>query len=276
MNAANSLPRTITLLVALATLASNVISSVLFSQLPDDPFHLASNFRWYLHFANVLSVFGFLDFSFSNFSCLESVFPALPSIPARHYLIPSHQTLERSPAPTPPYTRRELTSKQQHALSIAIFSNYLLLDTILCAIPRMLLLGLFQSLSAPLCASPPESPFSPDSMSASQNIAASSMPASQWELLTSNWTPGGCYQIVRLTQLALAAGVVAGTALQFVGALYVRDYARELWIREMREEALSVRAVDGDQYQILLPGSDEERYSDEEVYVDDVVGREKF
>jgi len=52
--------RTVTLIVALATLTSNILSSVLFSQLPDDPYHLAVNFRWYLHFANVLSVFGFL------------------------------------------------------------------------------------------------------------------------------------------------------------------------------------------------------------------------
>jgi hypothetical protein len=52
--------RTITLMVAIATLASNILSSVLFHQLPDDPYHLASNFGWYLHFANVLSVFGFI------------------------------------------------------------------------------------------------------------------------------------------------------------------------------------------------------------------------
>lgn len=82
MNSADFLPRTITLLVALATLASNVISSVLFSQLPDDPFHLASNFRWYLHFANVLSVFGFLGslrvsfFSVFHYSSASSRFPS--------------------------------------------------------------------------------------------------------------------------------------------------------------------------------------------------------
>jgi Co/Zn/Cd efflux system component len=52
--------RTITLVVAVATLTSNVLSSLLFHQLPDDPYHLASNFSWYLHFANVLSVFGFI------------------------------------------------------------------------------------------------------------------------------------------------------------------------------------------------------------------------
>jgi hypothetical protein len=52
--------RTIALVVALATLTSNLLSSVLFSQLPDDPYHLARNFGWYLHFANLLSVFGFI------------------------------------------------------------------------------------------------------------------------------------------------------------------------------------------------------------------------
>jgi hypothetical protein len=46
--------------VAIATLASNILSSLLFHQLPDDPYHLASNLGWYLHFANVLSVFGFI------------------------------------------------------------------------------------------------------------------------------------------------------------------------------------------------------------------------
>lgn len=52
--------RAITLVVAIATLMSNVLSSVLVSQLPDDPFHLARNLGWYLHFANILSVFGFI------------------------------------------------------------------------------------------------------------------------------------------------------------------------------------------------------------------------
>jgi hypothetical protein len=55
-----NLYRSITIAVAVATLVSNTLSSILFSQLPDDPFHLASNFGWYLHFANILSVFGFI------------------------------------------------------------------------------------------------------------------------------------------------------------------------------------------------------------------------
>lgn len=40
-----------------------------------------------------------------------------------------------------------------------------------------------------------------------------------------------------LAQITLAAGVVAATLLQFVGALYVRGYAKALWMKELREEA---------------------------------------
>ena len=36
-------------------------------------------------------------------------------------------------------------------------------------------------------------------------------------------------------QLTLAAGVLAATVLQFVGALCVREYARALWVRELLE-----------------------------------------
>ncbi|KAF4626174.1 hypothetical protein G7Y89_g11984 [Cudoniella acicularis] len=106
--------RTITLVVAVATLTSNTLSSILFHQLPDDPYHLASNFGFYLHFANILSVFGFIG------------------------------------------------ALRQHALSISIFANYLLLDTILCAIPRFLILTLLNDLSPTICESPTQdTPASP-------------------------------------------------------------------------------------------------------------------
>jgi hypothetical protein len=263
--------RTITLVVALATLGSNVFSSVLFSQLPDDPYHLASNFGWYLHFANILSVFGFLG---SLRVCSSPIF--LPS-PFRNSASPYTRfprktwKLHQPSSLTKRLLKYNANAQQQHALSIAIFSNYLLLDTIVCAIPRMLLLGLVHTLSAPMCTSPPASPFSQDPItlqapSSQAYTTDASSPASQWELLTSRWTLAGCYNIVQLAQLALAAGVIAGTVLQFVGALYVRDYARELWIREIRDEVADGRRGD----HVWLPGVDEEGY------LDDVVGREKL
>jgi hypothetical protein len=39
-----------------------------------------------------------------------------------------------------------------------------------------------------------------------------------------------------LAELAMAAGVIAATLLQFVGALAVREYAKALWMREVRME----------------------------------------
>ena len=46
-----------------------------------------------------------------------------------------------------------------------------------------------------------------------------------------------------LAQWTLAAGVVAGTLLQFVGALYVREFAKGLWVKEIREEERFSRAA---------------------------------
>lgn len=68
-------------------------------------------------------------------------------------------------------------------------------------------------------------------------------PTGQWDSFSSNWSQDGCIRIVSLAQWALAAGVIAGTLLQFVGALCVREYARGLWMRECREERF-LRAVE--------------------------------
>jgi hypothetical protein len=193
--------RTITLGVAVATLTSNTLSSILFHQLPDDPYHLANNFSWYLHFANVLSVFGFIG------------------------------------------------ALRQHALSISLFSNYLIIDTILCAIPRFLIVSLLQDLSASLC-TPAPSPL-PYTSANSQFLSSTTPPSidstpnifSSWRPRDS-WSEVGCYRIVSLVQLTMAAGIIAVTLLQFVGALAVREYARALWLREIREECRVVAAVE--------------------------------
>jgi hypothetical protein len=196
--------RTITLVVAVATLTSNTLSSILFTQLPDDPYHLANNFSWYLHFANVLSVFGFIG------------------------------------------------ALRQHALSVALFSNYLILDTILCTIPRFLIVSLLQDLSASLCApSPSPHPYTSSNSQFLSSTTSSSLsspspppnPFSSWRP-NDTWSEVGCYRIVSLAQLTIAAGVIAATLLQFVGALAVREYAKALWLKELREECRGVGAVE--------------------------------
>jgi hypothetical protein len=54
--------------------------------------------------------------------------------------------------------------------------------------------------------------------------------------IAAEWSVDGCKRIVTLAQFTLAAGCFAATLLQFVGALYVREYAKSIWIREMKEE----------------------------------------
>lgn len=50
--------------------------------------------------------------------------------------------------------------------------------------------------------------------------------------------------MVSLAELAMAAGVIAATLLQFVGALAVREYAKALWMREFRQECRVIAAVE--------------------------------
>ncbi|KAG4412301.1 hypothetical protein IFR04_014560 [Cadophora malorum] len=239
--------RTITLIVALATLASNILSALFFYQLPDDPYHLASNFGWYLHFANLLSVFGFIG------------------------------------------------ALRQHAPSVAIFANYLILDTLLSTVPRFLLLLTITSFSSSIC-SPSNtlpSPFStsnpnsnpslsnhlpslsntnPSSSLSSLNpgsddisllyaLAPMRSPHSEY-LSQSDFTPESCMRTVYLGQLMLGAGVVVATVLQLVGAMCVRGYARVLWVREMREEEMmeaQMARLVGEGYRDADVDIDEER-----------------
>jgi myo-inositol-hexaphosphate 3-phosphohydrolase len=51
-----------------------------------------------------------------------------------------------------------------------------------------------------------------------------------------DWSEDGCKRIVTLAQFTLAAGCLAATLLQFVGALYVREYAKSIWIQETSED----------------------------------------
>ncbi|ATZ52453.1 hypothetical protein BCIN_08g01720 [Botrytis cinerea B05.10] len=199
--------RSTTLLIAFLSLTSNTLSSIFFHQLPDEPFHLAVNYGLYLHFANVMSVFGVIG------------------------------------------------ALRKHSLSILCFSNYLLLDTLLSAIPRLLLLTLLSNSSSILCTpssttsldfatvtQPP--PLSQDSQeislasySISTSIPASSHMASFADFVGNTggddgWTESGCKRIITLGYITLIAGVMVAMGLQVLGALCVRDYARVLFVNE--------------------------------------------
>ncbi|RAL64867.1 hypothetical protein DID88_001463 [Monilinia fructigena] len=98
--------RTSTLLIATLFLASTTLSTFFIHQLPDDPLHLALHYGAYLHFANVMSIFGVIG------------------------------------------------AWKKNPLSIHLFSTYLLLDTLLSCIPRLLLLTLLAQSSSLFCVAP--------------------------------------------------------------------------------------------------------------------------
>ncbi|KAJ8068933.1 hypothetical protein OCU04_002615 [Sclerotinia nivalis] len=200
--------RSTTLLIALLSLTSNTLSSIFVHQLPDDPFHLAANYGMYLHFANVMSVFGVIG------------------------------------------------GLRKHPLSIFCFSTYLLLDTLLSTIPRLLLLTLLSNSSSILCT--PSSTTSLDfttqipshtnsqelslaTYSISSHIPASSHVAGFADFMgktggEDGWTEKGCERIMYLGYVTLMGGVMVAMGLQVLGALCVRDYARGLFVAERNEE----------------------------------------
>ncbi|PVH86332.1 hypothetical protein DL98DRAFT_11957 [Cadophora sp. DSE1049] len=169
---------------------------------------------------------------------------------------------------------------QQHAPSVAIFANYLILDTLLSTIPRFLLLLTITSFSSSICSPsntlqpifstssdhlPSLSNTSPSTSTSSFNplyaLAPMRSPHSEY-LSQSDFTPESCMRTVYLGQLMLGAGVVVATVLQLVGAMCVRGYARVLWVREMREEE-------------MLLGMAEEREREREGYRDEGRGAGK-
>ncbi|ESZ96361.1 hypothetical protein SBOR_3257 [Sclerotinia borealis F-4128] len=204
--------RPTTLLIALLTLANNTLSSLLIHQLPDDPFHLAVHYSFYLHFANVLSIFGVIG------------------------------------------------ALRKHPLSILLFSTYLLLDTLLSAIPRLLLLTLLSKSSSIICApnsttsldfstrspsslSPASSPISAYTYSLSSHIPPNTHIPTFSDYMSpmdmdgeQRWTANGCARIVQLGYVTLMVGVVAAMGLQVLGALCVRDYAGDLFLVEREKE----------------------------------------
>jgi len=100
------------------------------------------------------------------------------------------------------------------------------------------MLGLMHELSPSMCDDPSYPGYSAaadeDIITISSTTTESVSPYLGY---TKEWSKAGCYRIVALAQLTFAAGVVAATLLQFVGALCVREYAKSLFVLELQEEA---------------------------------------
>lgn len=138
---------------------------------------------------------------------------------------------------------------QQHAPSIAVFANYLICDTLLSLVPRLLvLIPLVLVFSDSLCSPSFGLPRPTTNLAPPHAHSPSPSPGlPATDMLAAAFTPESCLRTLHLGQIMLGAGALVTTLLQLVGALSVRLYARALWLREMREEeaALAARAPVG-------------------------------
>ncbi|KAI9812729.1 MAG: hypothetical protein M1827_004485 [Pycnora praestabilis] len=116
---------------------------------------------------------------------------------------------------------------REHAFSVAIFAIYLIIDTILCSIPRFLIMTLFSGLREDVC--------SPDYILAFQSAQPPSPTAYEQNLgpLTEpGWSHEKCLQITWILQSIAFVVITGATMVQFAFALQVRDYANSLYARE--------------------------------------------
>ncbi|KAG9244980.1 hypothetical protein BJ878DRAFT_479660 [Calycina marina] len=204
--------RTMTISIAAFLLSYSILSLLLLSQLPDERFHFAQLFGWYLHFASMLSVFGAIGAlrHHSLSICLFSHFLALDTI---------------------------LTTAPRILLPLLLLKT-----STLCAAPP--------SIALPLSRHSPQQLRISTHHSAHHGSISSFAKASrlqmQIESVAASWTIEGCERIVTLVRGGIVLVVVGIAILQVLGASKVRSYARRLGRRgterqgevEMREEGV--------------------------------------
>lgn len=125
---------------------------------------------------------------------------------------------------------------KEHATSVAIFANYLLIDTILCSIPRILVLTLFSDFRENMCM--PDSTFAfQRSSSSSHSMVDQPLHVEQMTGISdAGGSPEKCMHIVWMGQMVAFAGIVGSTFIEFVLALQVRGYAKILFKREQSQQ----------------------------------------
>ena len=126
---------------------------------------------------------------------------------------------------------------QEHATSVAIFANYLLLDTVLCSIPRFLLMTLIAGFGNYLC--------HPKSASTSGVRGMKLYLGDRQELdqrLPGEgiWPREQCQRAVSILSLMAFVTLLGVTVVQLLLALQVRSFSTKLW-RDKRKTRESSR-----------------------------------
>ncbi|KAI9832186.1 MAG: hypothetical protein M1819_004538 [Sarea resinae] len=116
---------------------------------------------------------------------------------------------------------------REHAFLVTIFANYLIIDTILCFIPRFLTATLLSGLRDSLC-SDPNLGFISQSPTSSASVPVTPYGHGN------NWTVSepSCHRVVAILQAVVFVSAVATTLAHFLLALQVREYGNKLMIQE--------------------------------------------
>jgi hypothetical protein len=125
---------------------------------------------------------------------------------------------------------------QEHATSVAIFANYLILDTVLCSIPRFVLMTMIAGFGNFLC--------HPKSTSTSGGRGMKLYLEDRQELderLPGEriWPREKCERAVSILSMMAFVTLIGVTVVQLVLALQVRGYSSRLWRdkRNMRDSS---------------------------------------
>ena len=126
---------------------------------------------------------------------------------------------------------------QEHATSVAIFANYLILDTVLCSIPRFVLMTMIAGFGSFLCHPKSTSTSGARGMKlyfGDRQELDDHLPGEQ------TWPRERCQRAVSILSLMAFVTLIGVTVVQLVLALQVRAYSCRLW-REKRKMRESLR-----------------------------------
>lgn len=126
---------------------------------------------------------------------------------------------------------------QEHASSVAIFANYLILDTVLCSIPRFVLMTMIAGFGSFLCHPKSTSTSGVRGMKlylGDRQELDENLPGSQF------WPRQKCQRAVSILSMMAFVTLIGMTVVQLVLALQVRAYSSRLW-REKRKTRESSR-----------------------------------
>jgi len=120
----------------------------------------------------------------------------------------------------------------EHTFTLAIFANFLILDTLVSAVPRAATLYVLASLNDYFCADGAISRYA----SLGDHISIAGRMRHEASFQTPRESSARCTSLFRLAIAAMAVGLVGTTLMQMVFAVFVRRFSTHLALRKSKVE----------------------------------------